>query len=160
MSDTKPVVVRSGRVAIAGDWRRSTVRPPSIANSAPRAPIGGPTRHTPSWMSSALLPAVRSRSCSPARRSTMAPARSRTSSPPTRRAGYRRHSRTPPNHGRKPAGCGTPCAPRVLAHGHLHVKGAIELADGRRVYSLGCNGIPGNLALLNTQTLEWEWLKD
>ena len=50
--------------------------------------------------------------------------------------------------------------PKVLAHGHLHVKGDIELADGRRVYSLGCNGMPGNLALLNTKTLEWEWLKD
>jgi hypothetical protein len=50
--------------------------------------------------------------------------------------------------------------PRVLAQGHLHVKGEIELADGSRVHSLGCNGIPGNLALLNTQTLEWEWLKD
>jgi hypothetical protein len=50
--------------------------------------------------------------------------------------------------------------PHVLAHGHLQVKGVIELADGRRVYSLGCNGLRGNLALLNTQTLEWEWLKD
>ncbi len=50
--------------------------------------------------------------------------------------------------------------PRVLAHGHLHVKGDIELADGRRVYSLGCNGQRGNLALLNTQNLECEWLKD
>jgi hypothetical protein len=50
--------------------------------------------------------------------------------------------------------------PTVLAHGHLHVKGEIELADGRRVYSLGSNGTPGNLALINTRTLEWEWLAD
>ena len=50
--------------------------------------------------------------------------------------------------------------PQVLAHGHLHVKGEIELADARRVYSLGCNGTPGNLAVLNAQNLEWEWLKD
>ena len=50
--------------------------------------------------------------------------------------------------------------PKVLAHGHLHAKGEIEFANGRRVYSLGCNGQNGNLALLNTQTLEWEWLRD
>ncbi len=50
--------------------------------------------------------------------------------------------------------------PQVLAHGHLRGRREIELADGRRVYSLGCNGQRGNLALLNTQNLEREWLKD
>ncbi len=50
--------------------------------------------------------------------------------------------------------------PKVLAHGHFHVKGEIELPNGRRVYSLGCNGQNGNLALLNIQTLEWEWVED
>lgn len=50
--------------------------------------------------------------------------------------------------------------PTVLAHGHLHVKGEIKLDDGRRVYSLGSNGTEGNLALINTRTLEWEWLTD
>ena len=36
----------------------------------------------------------------------------------------------------------------------------IELADGRRGHFLGCNGLRANFALLNTQNLEWEWLKD
>jgi hypothetical protein len=50
--------------------------------------------------------------------------------------------------------------PTVLAHGHIHIKGEIELADGRRVYSLGSNGRAGNLAVLNVETLEWRWLTD
>ena len=50
--------------------------------------------------------------------------------------------------------------PAILAHGHIHVKGEIELADGRRVYSLGSNGQAGNLAILNVETLEWRWLTD
>ena len=41
--------------------------------------------------------------------------------------------------------------PKVPAHGHFHVKGEIELPNSRRVYSLGCNGQNGNLALLNTR---------
>ena len=50
--------------------------------------------------------------------------------------------------------------PHVLAHGHFHVEGDVKRADGRRVYPLGCNGQRDNLALCNTQNLEWEWLKD
>ena len=50
--------------------------------------------------------------------------------------------------------------PTVLAHGHIHVKGEIELADGRRVYSPGSDGRAGNLGVLNVETLEWRWLTD
>ena len=48
--------------------------------------------------------------------------------------------------------------PTVLAHGHMHVRGEIELGDGRRVYSLAQNGVRGNVGLLDPQTLTWEWL--
>ena len=48
----------------------------------------------------------------------------------------------------------------ALAHGHLQMEGKIELADGRRGHFLGCNGLRGNFALLNTQNLKWEWLKN
>jgi hypothetical protein len=50
--------------------------------------------------------------------------------------------------------------PAILAHGHIHMKGEIELADRRRVYSLGSNGRAGNLGVLNVETLEWRWLTD
>lgn len=50
--------------------------------------------------------------------------------------------------------------PAVLAHGHMHVRGEIELGDGRRVYSLAQNGLRGNVGLLDTQTLAWEWLDE
>jgi len=46
--------------------------------------------------------------------------------------------------------------PHALAHGHFHTEEEIELADGRRGHFLGCNGLRGNFALLNTQNLEWE----
>jgi len=50
--------------------------------------------------------------------------------------------------------------PRALPHGYPRGRGEIELADGRRMHFLGCNGLRGNFALLNTQILEWEWLED
>lgn len=48
--------------------------------------------------------------------------------------------------------------PTVLAHGHMHVRGEIRLPDGRRVYSFAANGLNGGLAVLDPQTLAWEWL--
>jgi hypothetical protein len=51
-------------------------------------------------------------------------------------------------------------SPRVLAHGHMHVRDEIDLPDGRRVYSLGADEREGNLALLDLETLAWEWVPD
>jgi hypothetical protein len=48
--------------------------------------------------------------------------------------------------------------PRVLAHGHMHVAGEAELSDGRRVYSLGCDGQKQNVGVLDLPDLSWEWL--
>ena len=50
--------------------------------------------------------------------------------------------------------------PTVLAHGHMHVRGEIEMGDGRRVYSLAQNGLSGNVGLLDPWTLTWEWLDE
>ena len=50
--------------------------------------------------------------------------------------------------------------PEVLAHGHLHTKGEITLPTGQRVYSLACNGQPGNIGLMETESLEWKWLTE
>ena len=44
----------------------------------------------------------------------------------------------------------------ALTHGHFQMTEEIELADARPVYSLACNGLRGNFALLATQNLEWE----
>lgn len=50
--------------------------------------------------------------------------------------------------------------PTVLAHGRIHIKGEIEFIDGWRVYSLGCNGQTGNLAVVDAESLTWQWLDD
>lgn len=44
--------------------------------------------------------------------------------------------------------------PTILVHGHIHAPGAGTTVDGRRVVSLGCDGQPGNLELLDLATLE------
>ncbi len=49
--------------------------------------------------------------------------------------------------------------PEVLAHGHLHIKGEITIPSGQRVYSLACNSESGNIGVLDTESLEWQWLK-
>ncbi|MFK4729515.1 metallophosphoesterase [Agromyces mediolanus] len=49
--------------------------------------------------------------------------------------------------------------PRVLAHGHMHVMGERELQDGRRVYSLGCEWMRGNLGVLDLRDMDWEWVR-
>jgi hypothetical protein len=49
--------------------------------------------------------------------------------------------------------------PLLLAHGHYHVKARTLPLDGRRVISLDCERHAGNLASLNLDTLETEWLR-
>lgn len=44
--------------------------------------------------------------------------------------------------------------PTILAHGHMHAPGAGTTADGRRVVSLGADRQPGNIELLDLDTLE------
>jgi len=48
--------------------------------------------------------------------------------------------------------------PRLLAHGHMHVTGGRTLSDGRRVYSMGCEWMRGNLAVLELSALKWDWV--
>lgn len=48
-------------------------------------------------------------------------------------------------------------APKLLAHGHMHTSDDVELADGRRVYSLGCDNQANNLGLLTLSDLSWHW---
>lgn len=47
---------------------------------------------------------------------------------------------------------------KVLAHGHFHTQGEIELPSGRRVYSVAANNNPGNIALLRLRDLAWAWV--
>ncbi|WP_236966941.1 metallophosphoesterase family protein [Microbacterium aurantiacum] len=44
----------------------------------------------------------------------------------------------------------------LLVHGHMHVAGSGALPDGRRVVALGRDGFPGNLGLLDLETLHME----
>jgi len=44
--------------------------------------------------------------------------------------------------------------PKVLLHGHMHVFGDRELDDGRKVISLACDGMAGNVGVLDMATLE------
>lgn len=44
--------------------------------------------------------------------------------------------------------------PKMLFHGHIHEPGAGTTADGRRVFSLGCDGQRGNVELLDLASLE------
>lgn len=46
--------------------------------------------------------------------------------------------------------------PELLMHGHMHVAGGGMTDDGRRVASLGRDTQPGNLTLLNLETLTLE----
>lgn len=46
--------------------------------------------------------------------------------------------------------------PDLLLHGHMHIPGQGATGDGRRVVSMGCDGQQGNLAFLDTHTLELE----
>jgi hypothetical protein len=46
----------------------------------------------------------------------------------------------------------------LLFHGHMHVKDEIQLPDHRRIYSLAAGGSPGNVGILELETLSWTWL--
>lgn len=48
-------------------------------------------------------------------------------------------------------------APPLLLHGHMHTPDAIELADGRRVISLGRDDQANNVGYLDLRTLRWDW---
>ena len=50
--------------------------------------------------------------------------------------------------------------PQVLAHGQLHLKEEKTSDAGQRIHSLGADGDPGNLALLDLSELRWTWLGD
>lgn len=47
--------------------------------------------------------------------------------------------------------------PKLFAHGHYHVKGEAEV-DGTKFLSLACNNMDGSAAILDTETLEHEWV--
>jgi hypothetical protein len=48
--------------------------------------------------------------------------------------------------------------PELLFHGHMHERAEGKLPDGRRVYSLARDTMPGNLGVLNLDELSWSWL--
>jgi len=49
--------------------------------------------------------------------------------------------------------------PKLLAHGHMHSPDFITLPDGRRVISLGRDRQERNMAILDLETLEMEWVE-
>ncbi|ROS56577.1 metallophosphoesterase [Frigoribacterium sp. PhB118] len=48
--------------------------------------------------------------------------------------------------------------PRILFHGHMHVKAERRLPDDRRVYSLAADEVDGNVGILDLGDLSWTWL--
>ncbi|QSB22128.1 metallophosphoesterase family protein [Curtobacterium sp. 24E2] len=48
--------------------------------------------------------------------------------------------------------------PRLLFHGHHHIRAEQHHPDGRRVYSLNKNGEKGNLAAVDLATMHVRWL--
>ena len=50
--------------------------------------------------------------------------------------------------------------PDLLVHGHLHVQDAVTLPSGQRIVSLAEEGNPGNVMLLNLETMATSWLED
>jgi hypothetical protein len=50
--------------------------------------------------------------------------------------------------------------PQVLVHGHMHIHDEVELADGRRIFSLGCDEQAGNVGVLTLSSLNWMWLAE
>jgi predicted phosphodiesterase len=51
-------------------------------------------------------------------------------------------------------------APDVLVHGHFHVQDAVTLRSGQRIVSLAAEHDPGNVLLLNLETMTSRWLED
>jgi predicted phosphodiesterase len=52
----------------------------------------------------------------------------------------------------------TRTSPRVLCHGHMHVKDERRLPDGRRVFSMAAEEMSGNVGVLDLADLSWTWL--
>ncbi|TWX34136.1 metallophosphoesterase [Frigoribacterium sp. ACAM 257] len=52
----------------------------------------------------------------------------------------------------------TRTSPRVLCHGHMHVKDERRLPDGRRVFSMAAEEMPGNVGVIDLTDLSWTWL--
>jgi hypothetical protein len=50
-------------------------------------------------------------------------------------------------------------APDLLVHGHLHVRDAVTLPSGQRIVSLSAEDDPGNVLLLNLETMATSWLE-
>jgi len=48
--------------------------------------------------------------------------------------------------------------PTLLFHGHMHVADETRFPSGQQVISLGRDGQPRNLALLELPTLDWRWV--
>ncbi|BDZ50516.1 hypothetical protein GCM10025867_48200 (plasmid) [Frondihabitans sucicola] len=47
--------------------------------------------------------------------------------------------------------------PGILFHGHIHSRAEATLEDGRRVYSMAPDERPGNIGVLELETLHWRW---
>ena len=50
--------------------------------------------------------------------------------------------------------------PDLLIHGHFHVQDEISLPSGQRIFSLAAENEPGNVLLLNLDTLQTNWLEE
>lgn len=50
-------------------------------------------------------------------------------------------------------------APDVLVHGHFHVQDTVTLPSGQRIVSLAAEENPGNVLLLNLDTMATNWLE-
>ena len=51
-------------------------------------------------------------------------------------------------------------APDVLVHGHFHVQDTVTVPSGQRIVSLAAEENPGNVLLLNLDTMATNWLED
>lgn len=50
--------------------------------------------------------------------------------------------------------------PDLLIHGHFHVQDEITMVSGQRIFSLAAENDPGNVLLLNLDTLQTSWLEE
>jgi len=50
-------------------------------------------------------------------------------------------------------------APDVLVHGHFYIQDAVILPSGQRIVSLAAEKNPGNVLLLNLDTMATNWLE-
>lgn len=51
-------------------------------------------------------------------------------------------------------------APDLLVHGHFHLQDETALPSGQRIVSLAAEDNPGNVLLLNVETMSASWLED